>query len=225
MPRVAHGGKGSPIRVLIVDDQRLFAEAIQVTLRGVGADVVGVATNGEEALDGVREHRPDVVLLDIGLPDQSGIAVGRRILDEHPDTKVVALTALEDEQVVKEALRVGFDGFLSKDIHVDRFGRAIHAVVDGQVVVPRKIGKSVLGGRDGAASETELLARQLTPRELEVLAHLAEGASSRQIAAALAVSPNTVRTHVNGILSKLQVHSRLEAAAFAVRHGLVRTGP
>ena len=223
MPGAAHGGKEGPIRVLIVDDQRLFAEAIQVTLRGVGADVVGVATNGEEALDGVREHRPDVVLLDIGLPDQSGIAVGRRILDEHPDTKVVALTALEDEQVVKEALRVGFDGFLSKDIHVDRFGRAIHAVADGQVVVPQKIGKSVLRGRSAVPSEAELLARQLTQRELEVLALLAEGASSRQIAAALAVSPNTVRTHVNGILSKLQVHSRLEAAAFAVRHGLVRT--
>jgi two-component system nitrate/nitrite response regulator NarL len=199
----------------------LFAEAMQVTLREMGWDVVAVATTAEGAHAGVREHRPEVVLLDIGLPDESGLVVGRRILDEHPETKVIALTALEETQTVKEALRAGFSGYLNKDTRADRLGHAMRAVVDGQVVMPQRFGRSVLVGRN-RESEANWLASQLTARELEVLALLAEGASSRRIADELAVSPNTVRTHVHGILSKLQVHSRLEAAAFAVRHDLVR---
>jgi DNA-binding NarL/FixJ family response regulator len=195
---------------------------IQVTLQGMGAEPVDVATSAQEAIDRTRETRPDVVLLDIGLPDQSGIVVGRRILEEQPETKVIALSALEDDQTVKEALRVGFVGYLGKDTPADRFGRAIQAVMDGQIVVPQRFGKGVLGDRDRTGSYADLLARQLTPRELEVLTLLAEGATSRQIAEELGVSPNTVRTHVHGILSKLQVHSRFEAAAFAVRHGLVK---
>lgn len=208
------------IRVLIVDDHLLFAEAIGQTLSGMGMTLVDIATSAGQAMPAVREQRPDLVLVDVGLPDQDGIALGRAILDEAPDTKVVALTALEDETTVQDALRSGFHGYLTKNSQPERFRRALESVADGQVVFPHRLARPATG--DGEASEAELLARQLTPREIEVLQLLAEGASSTVIADELSVSSNTVRTHVQGILTKLQVHSRLEAAAFAVRHELVK---
>lgn len=186
----------------------------------MGMTLVDIATSAGQALPAVREQRPDLVLVDLGLPDQDGIDLGRAILDEAPDTKVVALTALEDEATVQDALRSGFHGYLTKNSEPGRFKRALESVADGQVVFPHRLGRPATG--DGDVSEAELLARQLTPREIEVLQLLAEGASSATIADALSVSLNTVRTHVQGILTKLQVHSRLEAAAFAVRHDLVK---
>ena len=186
----------------------------------MGMTLVAISTNAGDAMSAVREHRPDLVLMDVGLPGSNGIALGRAILEEAPDTKVVALTALEDENAVQDALRSGFHGYLTKNCEPDTFRRALESVSDGQVVFPHYLAKQV-GSGDGEASDAELLARQLTPREIEVLQLLAEGAASRDIADRLAVSPNTVRTHVQGILTKLQVHSRLEAAAFAVRHALV----
>jgi DNA-binding NarL/FixJ family response regulator len=205
---------------LIVDDHLLFAEAIGQTLSSMGMTLVGIATSGEKALNVVREQRPDLVLVDVGLPDQDGIALGRAILAEAPDTKVVALTALEDDATMQDALRSGFHGYLTKNSEPEKFRRALESVSDGQVVFQHRVGRAGVFGENDS-TEAELLARQLTPREIEVLQLLAEGAASPVIAERLAVSPNTVRTHVQGILTKLQVHSRLEAAAFAVRHDLV----
>ena len=159
-----------------------------------------------------------MVLLDLGLPDRSGLELGRDILEELPETKVVALTALEDERSVQDALKAGFHGYLTKQTEAERFtARAAER--------PRTARRCSRNGRSvgaGSGRAIELLAEQLTTREIEVLQLLAEGATSGQMAEQLYVSPNTVRTHVQGILSKLQVHSRLEAAAFAVRHGLVK---
>ncbi len=139
-----------------------------------------------------------------------------------PDAKVVALTALDDENAVQEALRLGFHGYFTKHIDADQFRRSLASVIDGQTVFPHRLGRrTVPAGVE--QRDMELMAAQLTTREREVLQLLAEGASSPQIAARLGVSPNTVRTHVQGILSKLQLHSRLEAAAFAVRYELVET--
>jgi DNA-binding NarL/FixJ family response regulator len=187
----------------------------------MGMTLVDVATTAERALSLVREHRPDLVLMDVGLPDQDGITLGRAILREAPDTKVVVLTALEDEQTVRDAIRSGFHGYLTKNTEPESFKRALASVADGQVVFQHRLGRALAPG-GVEASGAELLARQLTSREVEVLQLLAEGASSTEISRRLAVSPNTVRTHVQGILTKLQVHSRLEAAAFAVRHGIVK---
>jgi two-component system nitrate/nitrite response regulator NarL len=198
----------------------LFAEAIGQTLSAMGMTLVAISTNADDAMSAVREHRPELVLMDVGLPGSDGIELGRAILEEAPETKVVALTALEDENAVQDALRSGFHGYLTKNCEPDKFRRALESVSDGQVVFPHYLAKQA-GAGDGEATDAELLARQLTPREIEVLQLLAEGAASRDIADRLAVSPNTVRTHVQGILTKLQVHSRLEAAAFAVRHALV----
>jgi DNA-binding NarL/FixJ family response regulator len=188
-----------------------------VTVTEMGMSVLGVYTTADGGLAGAREHRPDMVLLDLGLPDRSGLELGKDILEELPETKVVAVTALEDEGSVQDAFKAGFHGYLTKQTEAERFKHVLRSVEDGQSVFPQR---QIVRSRE--RSGAELLADQLTAREVEVLQLLAEGATSAQIAEQLDVSPNTVRTHVQGILSKLQVHSRLEAAAFAVRHGLVK---
>lgn len=204
---------------MIVDDHLLFAEAIGQTLSVMGMSVVAIATNAKQALLAVRDEHPDLVLMDIGLPDQDGISLGRAILSEAPGTKIVALTALEDEQTLRDALRSGFHGYLTKNTEPETFRRALESIADDQVVFQHRLGRGV---STSDTSDAELLVRQLTSREVEVLQLLARGASSLEISEELSVSPNTVRTHVQGILTKLQVHSRLEAAAFAVRHGLAK---
>jgi DNA-binding NarL/FixJ family response regulator len=182
----------------------------------MGMSVLGIYATAEQGLEGAREHRPDLVLLDLGLPDRPGLELGKEILEELPGTKVVVVTALDDERSVQDAFKAGFHGYLTKRTDSERFAQALRSVEGGHTVFPqRKLGRR---GRTGE----ELLAEQLTTREVEVLQLLTEGASSDHIAEQLSVSPNTVRTHVQGILSKLQVHSRLEAAAFAVRLGLVK---
>jgi len=179
--------------------------------------VVGVAPTAEEAFVAVERERPDLILMDLGLPDQSGLAAGKVILERFPDAKLLALTARDDHWAVEEALKTGFLGYITKNTAVGEFVQAIRTVFAGQVVLPRR-----LSSRNGRSQDENaaLMAEQLTPREREVLSLLAQGASGDAIARPLGISPNTVRTHVQSILTKLQVHSRLEAAAFAVRHHL-----
>jgi DNA-binding NarL/FixJ family response regulator len=185
----------------------------------MGLEVLPVVTRAGDAIEAARRQDPELVLMDIGLPDRSGIALGEDILEERPQTKVVALTALDDATLVREALRVGFAGYITKDTRSDMLVRLLRGVLDGQVVVAANAGRAA--GNNGS-SDAQALYSQLTRREMEVLRLLVDGASSPAIARTLAVSPNTVRTHVQGILAKLQVHSRLEAAAFAVRHNMFR---
>jgi two-component system, NarL family, nitrate/nitrite response regulator NarL len=209
--------------VLIVDDHRLFAEAITWALERLGMRVV-LASNAEEALDATRRHRPSLVLLDIGLPGASGLSVGKEILRLTPDAKVVAVTALHDPGAVKEAVRLGFHGYITKDTPMERFAASIDAAIGGQLVMPHHLARVMGESPSDEERHASVLAAQLTPRERDVLDMLVEGASSARIAKRLSISPNTVRSHVQSILPKLQVHSRLEAAAFAVRHGLAELG-
>ncbi len=210
------------MRVLIVDDQQLFADAVAAALQDHGVDVAA-APDGRAALDFLEEHAADVVLLDIGLPGQSGLEVGRAILERRPESRLIALTALQDASVADEALAVGFAGYLTKDTQLGTLMDAIQVVFDGEVVVPGHLVRSV--SRPGRVDDdVALLVSQLTGRELEVLELLAAGRPSDAIASALYISRNTVRTHVQSILAKLGVHSRLEAAAFAARHGLFANG-
>ncbi len=209
------------VRALIVDDHTLFAEAMRVTLQGEGIRTVEVATTGAAAIDAVAAHQPDVVLLDLGLPDRSGLAVGSDILAAWPRVKVLALTALDDPSAVKEALRLGFHGYVTKDTPAKKFVGAVLSALEGQVVVPHRLASRAVGARSSRDGTVALMADQLTYRELDVLRLLAEGVRGEEIASRLGISRNTVRTHVQNILTKLQVHSRLEAATFAVRHGIV----
>lgn len=208
------------MRILVVDDHVLFTDAILPIFRSMDWEVVSVVRRGDDAIETARRERPDVVMVDLGLPDISGITVGTTILEELPDTRVIALTGRKDAEAVKQAQKAGFHGFLTKDIPVPRFAEALTAALGGETVI---FHQPVVESRPVAPADrdAELLASQLTPREREVLALLVEGSDNAQIARRLSVSANTVRTHVQSILTKLGVRSRLQAAAFAVRHRVV----
>lgn len=209
------------IRVLILDDHKLFGEALAPLLEEQGMEVLPIATREKEARELASQHQPDVVLVDLHLADAWGVDVGRRMLNDLPDAKVIALTSANDPKAVQEALRAGFHGYLTKDTPLNRFFSSLAAAMDGQVVVPHQLARSAAGDRSPEERHAALLAEQLTSREFEVLRMLVEGLPAARIAKTLCISPNTVRTHVQNILTKLQVHSRLEAVAFAVRYDLV----
>jgi two-component system nitrate/nitrite response regulator NarL len=208
--------------VMIVDDHRLFADVVAFALEQLGVRVVGPVGTAADALATVARERPDVVLLDLALPDGNGIDVGRSILEGEPDTIVLALSASTDPRSVTDAVRAGFRGFVPKEARLPTVVEAIRSAIDGRsVVVPSA--RSRPTHRKGDVLAT-LLANGLTNREWEVLELLVAGLGSRAMAEELGISLNTVRTHVQSVITKLQVHSRLEAAAFAVRHGLVEPG-
>jgi NarL family two-component system response regulator LiaR len=210
-----------PVRVLIVDDHKLFAEGVRPALRRAGLEVVDPAANGREALEVIRRLPPDLVLVDLGLPDMSGIDLGAEILKGWPRVKVVALTAMRDPRAVQEALKAGFHGYLTKDMPLSHFLKSVVAALEGQVIIPHRLAAGAAGARSLEEEHADLVRDRLTPREFEVLRLLAEGLSTKQMAKLLSLSPNTVRTHVQNILEKFQVGSRLEAVAFATRHRLV----
>jgi DNA-binding NarL/FixJ family response regulator len=192
-------------RLMIVEDNALFAELIAELLRAEGADVVGLASSGREALAVSRREQPEVVLMDLGLEDVDGLTVGRAILAERPTTKVVAVTARRDKRALDEATASGFAGYVTKDVPLPRFLTLVKRILSGH-------GSSspVLGNE---ARRPAVALAQLSSREKTVLELLREGLSTEAIARSLGVSKNTIRTHIQRILMKLQVHSRLEAVA------------
>lgn len=206
---------------MIVDDHKLFAEAIRAALTEAGLEVVGVAATGRDAIPLAESTRPELVLMDLGLPDADGIRLGQDLMQKHPEMKIVVVTALRDPKAVKKALRVGFYGYVTKDTPIAQFVDSVRSASSGSVVVPRSLAPEAGGARSVESRAADLLAQQLTARERRVLGLLAEGARSEEIAERLSISANTVRTHVQNVLTKLQVRSRLEAVAFAVRHGIV----
>ncbi len=208
------------VRVLIVEDHKLFADALRWILEEHGLDVVGVTTSGEEALEIAGREKPDLVLLDVSLPGMSGLSVGKRILQELPQTKVVAVTAVAAPRTVKQAIGLGFHGYLTMDTPMSQFKASLQAVLAGQVVIPRRLAQATSGVLPPEEQAALSLAEQLSQREKEILALLVEGLNNTEIAKRLGIAQNTVRAHAQRVLTKLQVHSRLEAAAFAIRHGL-----
>lgn len=178
--------------------------------------MVGVATRGDEAVEMARRDPPDAMLIDIGLPDQSGLLVGQTIRELLPEARILALSALDDRRLAEEAARVGFSGYLTKHVPISQVVDALWGVLDRR----RTPSNGAIAYKSND-SHMDLIAEQLTRREREVLKLLVEGLAGEAIARRLGVSGNTVRTHVQNILSKLQVHSRLEAATVAVRHRLL----
>jgi two-component system nitrate/nitrite response regulator NarL len=209
------------IRVLIVDDHSLFADTIGWTLERLGMTVVGVALTGEQALAIARREHPDLILLDLGLPGMSGTEVGKVLVEEFPDVTVLAVTALDHPRAVKEAIGAGFHGYLTKGTPVAEFADSIRLALAGHMVLPQGLARAAAEARSPGEQEQALLAGQLTLREQRVLTLLAEGTSTEEIAARLSIATNTVRTHVQSILNKLGVHSRLEAVAFGLRYGVI----
>lgn len=207
--------------MLLIDDHRLFADAIRRLLDENGFDVVGVAATGSEGVEMARQTQPHLVLVDMGLPDGSGIEFGARVLRAVKGTKAIAVTARGgDRTLSQQVISRGFHGFLPKDLPLEDFVRYVKEALAGEKVVRWRS-----SDRSRSSEQREALrrAQQLTPRERDVLTLLVQGASSKEIADELFLSANTIRSHVQNILTKLQVHSRLDAATFATRHGIVET--
>ncbi len=211
------------IRVLLVDDHQLLTDAL-AQLLGHEPDirVGGVARSVSEAKSAARE-RVDVVLMDYRLPDGTGADATRAIKARWPAAKIIMLTAISDDETVLDSIQAGADGYLTKDRAIEDVVGAVRAAHAGEILLPRSvvfgIAQRVAAARERGASRAPI--EQLTPRELEVLRALSEGLSSREICDRLYIAPNTLRTHVQNIMGKLRVHSKLEAVAFALRHRLV----
>jgi DNA-binding NarL/FixJ family response regulator len=210
-----------PTRVLLVDDHRLFADAIQCSLQEQGVEEVEVATSAAEALEAARRLEPELVVVEINLPNADGIAVGKTILAERPSTKMIGVTASTDAPAMHEAIRAGFVRYLTKDTPLSEFISSVLLGIGGQSLITRGLAPVAAAGISEAEQEVRLLANHLTRREWEVLTMLVQGLQGAEIAERLSVSRNTARSHIQSILTKFQVHSRLEAASLAIRHGLV----
>ena len=214
------------IRVLIVDDHDLFRAGL-ASLLGTRADVevVAQASGGQMAVRLAAELHPDVILMDVQMPDIDGPEATRRILAREPSVRVVALTVVSDDDGVAEVLAAGACGFLAKDTPVEGVHLAIRAAAQGVAWLAPRAAEVVLGRvqRDAVASEPEPepnLIDDLSTREVDVLRLIAQGLDNAQIAEALGISPRTAKNHVSRILAKLGRPSRVQAAVDAVRHGL-----
>lgn len=205
--------------VVVADDQRIVREGL-ATLLGLLADieVVGTASDGEEAIELVERLRPDVVLMDLRMPRCDGVAATRRLRELGSPTQVVVLTTYADDRSVVEALRAGARGFLTKDAGAEEIERAVAAVVRGEAAIDPSVQHHLVAAVAGVGE----LPDGLTPREGEVLALIAQGLSNGEIAARLVVSEATVKSHVNHLFAKTGVRDRAQAVSYAYRYGLAK---
>jgi two-component system response regulator DevR len=211
-------------RLMIVDDHEVVRMGLRAAL-DVEPDftVVAEASNGQEAIEKARAHRPDIVLMDVRMEGIDGIEACRELRSELPDTRVLMLTSFAEEETVVAALLAGAAGYVLKNVARSRLLEALRSVARGESLLDSRITRGVVeklvAARSGSAAEDD---GELTVREREVLVLIAEGATNKEIAAKLVVSENTARNHVSHILGKLGFSRRSEAAAYAVKKGLVK---
>lgn len=215
-----------PISVLLVDDHTLFRSGIRSLLqRHSDFSIVGEASDGVEGIKRAKQLHPDVVLLDLNMPGMSGLETLQLLLQDCPDAAVIMLTVSEEAEDLTTALASGARGYLIKNIDADYLVRAIRRAAAGEPVLAEamttKLVAHLQGGAPKAAAPSEL--DKLTPREKEILACLARGESNKIIARTLDVAESTVKIHVQNILKKLNLTSRVQAAVFAVGHGMTGT--
>ncbi len=211
------------IRIVICDDQDLVREGLQAILSTApGIEVVGEASNAEDAIRLVESARPDVVLMDLKMPGQTGITATRVITDRFDDVKVLVLTTYDAPEWVDDAIRAGAAGYLLKDTPRDRLIDAIRGTSDGQTHVDPSVARQLFDQVSSGPKTTvdTTVAADLTGRELEVLKLLGRGLTNTEIAAQLYLSEGTIRNYVSAVLAKLGVSDRTQAAVLAVRHGL-----
>lgn len=209
------------VRALVVDRHRMFADVIRPVLEEVGIHVLASTAISSNATGAARRIDANLVLLDLALPDRSALELGKELLLICPEAKILAVTDTYEARFVKQVIEAGFHGYLTKDVPLAEFVDSVRLALAGTVVVARAAPPR--RAADVAADRTpeRLLASQLTPREREVLVLLVQGARSPEMVARLPITQNTLRSHVGNIFSKLGVHSRLEAAAFAARNGVL----
>ena len=208
------GEDGQVIRVLIADDQALFRRGLYVVLGTEGGiEVVGEAEDGAEAVAKAEELAPDVVLMDVRMPQVNGIEAARTIRTVTPSARILMLTVSDEEEDLYEAVKAGANGYLLKEISVEEVADAIRAVVQGQSLISPSMASKLL-------TEFNSLVRRAEERP-QVLKLVARGMSNRDIADSLYISENTVKNHVHNILDKLHLHSRMQAVIYAVRERLI----
>jgi RNA polymerase sigma factor (sigma-70 family) len=217
------------VRVLLVDDDELMRAGLRAVLSSdESIRVVGEASSGRAAISAVRAYRPDVVLMDVRMPDLDGVSATREVLATSPDVKVVILTTFEQDDYIFGALNAGASGFLLKRTRPEELLAAIHAVAAGDSLLSPSVTRTVIE-RMARQPVPSLVAgeqlEELTAREREVLELVARGLSNREIAEALVIEESTVKTHVKRILMKLGLRDRIQAVIFAYETGLAQPGP
>ena len=208
------------MRILIVDDHPVTRDGLRAAL---GTDdtieIVGEATSGEEAIGAVDELKPDVVFMDVRMPGMNGIEATRQIRKDHPDTKVILFTVDESRASISEAIQAGVNGYLLKDVSVDELINAARLALDGKAVIHPALTQAFI-------EEVRLVNRPqespLSRREVEILQKVAYGATTKEVASQLGISPHTVKTHLERIFEKLGANDRAQAVAIAIRQGLVQ---
>jgi DNA-binding NarL/FixJ family response regulator len=218
-----------PVRVLLVDDDDLMRAGLKAVLSSDETiEVVGEAGNGRAAIEQAQQHRLDVVLMDVRMPDLDGISATRELLAVSPQAKVAILTTFERDDYIFGALNAGASGFLLKRTKPEELIAAIHTIAEGDSLLSPSVTRRVIA-RTAAQVESDPSARErlgdLTAREREVLELVARGLSNTEIAAALFIEESTVKTHVKRILMKLRLRGRVQAVIFAYESGLTRPGP
>jgi DNA-binding NarL/FixJ family response regulator len=209
------------LRILLVDDHQILRQGLRHLLeRQEGMTVVAEASDGRRAVELVREHRPDVVVMDVAMPELNGVDATRQILAELEGTKVVALSMHSGRRYIAEMLRVGASAYLLKDSAFDELVQAIRTVSSGQTYLGSGVASVVVSDYLERLADEERASPPLTPREREVVQLLAEGRSTRQVADRLHVSIKTVETHRRQIMRKLEISSIAELTKYAVREGL-----
>jgi DNA-binding NarL/FixJ family response regulator len=219
------------VRVLLADDQRLVRESLGTLLELLGGiELVGTAADGRQALDLTAQHAPKVVLMDLRMPRMDGIEATRLLRERHPEVQVIALTTFADDESVLAMLRAGARGYLTKDASSEDIQRAIVTVAAGEAALDPAVQHHVVAalaaapaGAGAAAGGAEgPLPDDITPREAEVLALIAEGLTNAEIAERLVVSPTTVKSHINHLFAKAGLRDRAQAVNYAYRTGIAR---
>jgi DNA-binding NarL/FixJ family response regulator len=211
------------IRALVVDDHDLFRRGLRELLEEQGIRVIGEAATGSDAVALAARAQPDVVVMDLNLPQISGIEATRELVAANPHARVLVLTVASDERTVLDALIAGACGYMLKDATIEEIAAGVRAAAGGESFVSPRVAHHVLGRLRGHAGSDSARApddTRLSGRELEILRLIADGFDNDQIAETLFLSPRTVKNHVSSILAKLEMDNRVQAAVYAVRRGI-----
>ena len=210
------------MKILIADDHSLFRDGLRSLLHAEGHEVIGEARNGREAVDLTRQKRPDLVLMDVSMPELDGISATRQLTSELPDVKVVILTASEDDAKLFDAVKAGAAGYLLKNLEADDFFAMLERASRGEPAMTPAFARKLLQEFAKPAKEVSADEEELTPREREVLELMVDGVTSnRKLAKRLNLSENTVKFHIRNILDKLRLHDRAQVVGYALRKKIV----
>ena len=211
-----------PIRLMIVDDHQMLREGLRRSMSEIGFDVIGEASDGDEAVTRATAQRPDVILMDVTMPRMDGVEACRQVKDALPDTHIVMLTMHADQSVLADAIRAGASGYLVKDCSTDEIADAVKIAAAGQTALSPQLAATMLDEvRRMEEQERAQENRLITKREEEVLQMIADGCSTTEVAEGLYISQKTVKNHLASIYQKLEARDRTQAVLRAVRLGLV----